>query len=187
MPETRPPFVSAFIVGNQQNTHANLHIYGSWCGGGGGEKRPNMNMLWEKVRRQLGATRFDYSIQLLLLLLLLLVVVLLWADFRCSSAEKTATHGDIDYDSDDIPLSPSTDEFRSKVACENDVIQLVCNPYSRIAVYSASYGRTEYESIQCAQPLGVKEESEYTTQYLWLCDGECIHVVVMTGCRVGFV
>lgn len=52
------------------------------------------------------------------------------------------------------------DEFRSKVACENDVIQLVCNPYSRIAVYSASYGRTEYESIQCAQPLGVKEESE---------------------------
>ncbi|XP_029718996.1 protein eva-1 [Aedes albopictus] len=50
-------------------------------------------------------------------------------------------------------------EFRSKIACENDVIQLSCNPYSRIAIYSASFGRTEYESLQCAQPQGVKEES----------------------------
>uniref|UniRef100_A0A182T7J9 SUEL-type lectin domain-containing protein n=1 Tax=Anopheles maculatus TaxID=74869 RepID=A0A182T7J9_9DIPT len=49
-------------------------------------------------------------------------------------------------------------EFRSKIACENDVIQLICNPYSRIAIYSANYGRTEYESLQCAQPQGVKEE-----------------------------
>lgn len=54
-----------------------------------------------------------------------------------------------------------SDEFRSKVACENEVIQLVCNPFSRIAIYSASYGRTEYESIQCAQPQGVKEESKF--------------------------
>lgn len=46
------------------------------------------------------------------------------------------------------------------MACENDVIQLMCNPYSRIAVYGASYGRTEYESLQCAQPSGVKEESK---------------------------
>lgn len=53
------------------------------------------------------------------------------------------------------------DEFRSKVACHNDVAQLECNPYSRIAVYSASFGRTEYESIQCPQPQGVREESEY--------------------------
>lgn len=50
------------------------------------------------------------------------------------------------------------DEFRSKVACENDSIQLVCNPYSRIAIYSASFGRTSYESIQCSQPQGVMEE-----------------------------
>ncbi|EDX15905.1 GD22491 [Drosophila simulans] len=49
-------------------------------------------------------------------------------------------------------------EFRSKVACHNDVAQLECNPYSRIAVYSASFGRTEYESIQCPQPQGVREE-----------------------------
>lgn len=54
-----------------------------------------------------------------------------------------------------------TDEFRSKTACENEVIQLVCNPFSRIAIYSASYGRTEYESIQCTQPQGVKEESKF--------------------------
>lgn len=53
-----------------------------------------------------------------------------------------------------------SDEFRSKVACENDVVQLKCNPNSRIAVYSASYGRTEYESVQCPQPQGVPEESK---------------------------
>ncbi|KAH8336604.1 hypothetical protein KR074_011989, partial [Drosophila pseudoananassae] len=51
-------------------------------------------------------------------------------------------------------------EFRSKVACHNDVAQLECNPYSRIAIYSASFGRTEYESIQCPQPQGVREESK---------------------------
>lgn len=55
-----------------------------------------------------------------------------------------------------------SDEFRSKVACENEIVQLTCNPYSRIAIYSASYGRTEYESIQCAQPQGVREESKCT-------------------------
>lgn len=54
-----------------------------------------------------------------------------------------------------------SDEFRSKVACENDVVQLQCNPNARIAVYSASYGRTEYESIQCPQPQRVPEESKY--------------------------
>lgn len=36
----------------------------------------------------------------------------------------------------------------------------MCNPYSRIAIYGASYGRTEYESLQCAQPSGVKEDFE---------------------------
>lgn len=51
-------------------------------------------------------------------------------------------------------------EFRSKVACENEVVNLQCNPNSRLAMYSASYGRTEYESIQCPQPQGVPEESE---------------------------
>ena len=58
-----------------------------------------------------------------------------------------------------------SDEFRSKVACENDVVQLMCNPYSRIAVYGASYGRTEYESLQCAQPNGVKEDFERKKEF----------------------
>ncbi|XP_068156174.1 uncharacterized protein [Drosophila tropicalis] len=40
-------------------------------------------------------------------------------------------------------------EFRSKVACEQDTMPLVCNPYSRIAIYSASFGHTERESVQC--------------------------------------
>ncbi|XP_031633868.1 uncharacterized protein LOC116347430 [Contarinia nasturtii] len=66
-------------------------------------------------------------------------------------------------------------EFRSKVACENEVIQLVCNPFSRIAIYSASYGRTEYESIQCTQPQGIKEEtclvSFATETVMQLCHG----------------
>lgn len=52
------------------------------------------------------------------------------------------------------------DEFRKKVACENDVVQLICNPYSRIALYSASYGRTEHETLQCANPAGIREESK---------------------------
>ncbi|XP_070496023.1 protein eva-1-like [Chironomus tepperi] len=50
-------------------------------------------------------------------------------------------------------------EFRSKVACENDIMSFECNPYSRIAVNAASFGRTEYESLQCPQQPGVKEEN----------------------------
>ncbi|KAL6254460.1 hypothetical protein P5V15_014510, partial [Pogonomyrmex californicus] len=49
-------------------------------------------------------------------------------------------------------------EFRSKVACENDVVNLVCYPGQRVAIFSASFGRTQYESMQCPQPLGVQEE-----------------------------
>lgn len=52
-------------------------------------------------------------------------------------------------------------EFRSKVSCENDIMSFECNPYSRIAINAASYGRTEYESLQCPQQPGVKEESEF--------------------------
>ncbi|XP_076261457.1 uncharacterized protein LOC143197137 isoform X2 [Rhynchophorus ferrugineus] len=67
-------------------------------------------------------------------------------------------------------------EFRSKVACENERIQLKCNPNSRVAVYSASYGRTQYESIQCPQPQGVPEESclaSYATEtVMQLCHGK---------------
>ncbi|XP_031336942.1 protein eva-1 isoform X4 [Photinus pyralis] len=67
-------------------------------------------------------------------------------------------------------------EFRSKVACQNEGIQLTCNPNSRIAIYSASYGRTEYESIQCPQPQGVPEETclvSYGTETVMkLCHGK---------------
>lgn len=67
-------------------------------------------------------------------------------------------------------------EFRSKVACENDEVPLKCNPNSRIAVYSASYGRTEYESIQCPQPQGVPEETclvSYATETVMnMCHGK---------------
>ncbi|XP_048517382.1 protein eva-1 isoform X2 [Dendroctonus ponderosae] len=67
-------------------------------------------------------------------------------------------------------------EFRSKVACENERIQLKCNPHSRVAVYSASYGRTQYESIQCPQAQGVPEETclaSYATEtVMQLCHGK---------------
>lgn len=67
-------------------------------------------------------------------------------------------------------------EFRSKVACENDIVQLECQPYFRIAIYSASYGRTEYESLQCPQRQGVPEETclvSYATEtVMQLCHGK---------------
>ncbi|XP_017778708.1 PREDICTED: protein eva-1 isoform X2 [Nicrophorus vespilloides] len=67
-------------------------------------------------------------------------------------------------------------EFRSKVACENERMQLKCNPNSRVAVYSASYGRTEYESFQCPQPQGVSEETclvSYATEtVMQICHGK---------------
>ncbi|XP_062555741.1 uncharacterized protein LOC134220649 isoform X2 [Armigeres subalbatus] len=49
-------------------------------------------------------------------------------------------------------------EFRSLIACEKDVIRLACGRYTRVAIYSASYGRTAYESSHCTQTAGTKEE-----------------------------
>ncbi|XP_065155934.1 protein eva-1-like isoform X2 [Atheta coriaria] len=67
-------------------------------------------------------------------------------------------------------------EFRSRVACENERIQLQCAPNSRVAIYSASYGRTEYESSQCPQPQGVAEETclvSYATEtVMQICHGK---------------
>jgi hypothetical protein len=37
----------------------------------------------------------------------------------------------------------------------------MCNPYSRIAIYGATYGRAEYESLQCAQPNGSPSRQEH--------------------------
>ncbi|XP_029660100.1 uncharacterized protein LOC115233683 isoform X1 [Formica exsecta] len=67
-------------------------------------------------------------------------------------------------------------EFRSKVACENDVINLVCFPSQRVAIFSASFGRTQYESLQCPQPRGVQEETcmmDFATEtVMQLCHGK---------------
>lgn len=41
------------------------------------------------------------------------------------------------------------------------MIQLMCNPYSRIAIYGATYGKTGDESLQCQQPSQTsKDESK---------------------------
>ncbi|XP_050314860.1 uncharacterized protein LOC126749218 [Anthonomus grandis grandis] len=67
-------------------------------------------------------------------------------------------------------------EFRSKTVCENERIQLKCNPNQRVAIYSASYGRTQYESVQCPQAPGVPEETclaSYATETaMQLCHGK---------------
>jgi hypothetical protein len=44
----------------------------------------------------------------------------------------------------------------------------MCNPYSRIAIYGATYGRTEYESLQCAQPAVTKDDEKNFTRKLKL-------------------
>ncbi|KAG8225254.1 hypothetical protein J437_LFUL006486 [Ladona fulva] len=67
-------------------------------------------------------------------------------------------------------------EFRSKVACEDETTELRCGSHARIAIYSASFGRTEYESIQCPQPQGVPEETclvSYATETaMQMCHGK---------------
>lgn len=45
----------------------------------------------------------------------------------------------------------SLGEFKSVTGCENDVVQLTCNPGSRLAIYSAIYGYSG-ESLLCPQP-----------------------------------
>lgn len=51
------------------------------------------------------------------------------------------------------------DEFRSRTACENEVLKLSCNPFSRVAVFDAQYGRTAYDVV-CPQRQGVSDESK---------------------------
>ena len=51
-------------------------------------------------------------------------------------------------------------EFRSKIICENETIQLKCKRNARIAIYSATFGRVQFQSAQCLQPPGVDDESE---------------------------
>ncbi|ODM88903.1 Protein eva-1 C [Orchesella cincta] len=67
-------------------------------------------------------------------------------------------------------------EFRSVIGCQDDVIQLSCNKSSRLAIYSANYGRTEYESVSCPQPAGVQEETclaSYATEtVMQMCHGK---------------
>ncbi|XP_020287988.1 protein eva-1 homolog C isoform X2 [Pseudomyrmex gracilis] len=80
-------------------------------------------------------------------------------------------------------------EFRSKVACENDAINLVCNPGYRVAIFSASFGRTQYESVQCPQPRGVMEETcsiDFATETLInLCHGKRRCIVVASNTTFG--
>ncbi|CAK9801157.1 Protein eva-1 homolog C [Anthophora plagiata] len=68
------------------------------------------------------------------------------------------------------------DQFRRKVACKNDNVTLACHPGQRVAIFRASFGRTEYESYECPQPHDVKEETclaSYATEIVInLCHGK---------------
>ncbi len=63
-----------------------------------------------------------------------------------------------------VPASLTSASFSSKVGCEHEKINLECEPFARLAIFSASYGRTQYQSVQCPQPQGVAEESAYPSQ-----------------------
>ena len=56
-------------------------------------------------------------------------------------------------------------EFRSKIICENETIQLKCKRNARIAVYSATFGRVHFQSLQCPQPPGVEDESKFNNMF----------------------
>lgn len=54
-----------------------------------------------------------------------------------------------------------SDEFHSRTVCEDDVIELSCNPNSRLVIYDAQYGRIAHEpSHTCPQPPGVMDDGE---------------------------
>lgn len=58
-------------------------------------------------------------------------------------------------------------EFRSRVACENDKLKLECNPYSRIAIYGAIFGRSEEENaaICSKNPEGSRNEPKHPCKF----------------------
>ncbi|XP_053681289.1 uncharacterized protein LOC128732145 [Anopheles nili] len=66
-------------------------------------------------------------------------------------------------------------EFRSLISCEKDIVRLTCGQYTRIAIYSATYGRTAYESTHCTQTAASQEQtclSEHTSHTLTeICQG----------------
>lgn len=48
------------------------------------------------------------------------------------------------------------DEYKSKVACEDDKLRLSCKKSMVIAIYSAIFGRTQGGSLECPyQNLGM--------------------------------
>lgn len=59
-------------------------------------------------------------------------------------------------------------EFRSKIICENETIQLKCKRNARIAIYSATFGRVQFQSAQCLQPPGIEDESKFSNPHLWI-------------------
>ncbi|XP_057365954.1 protein eva-1-like isoform X1 [Daphnia carinata] len=67
-------------------------------------------------------------------------------------------------------------EFRSKIICENETIQLKCKRNARIAIYSATFGRVQFQSAQCLQPPGVDDEtceaSFSTETVMQMCHGK---------------
>ncbi|XP_071446054.1 uncharacterized protein [Hetaerina americana] len=67
-------------------------------------------------------------------------------------------------------------EFRSKVACKDEIATIRCGPRTQLAIYSATFGRSQMDSYHCPQPAGVPEEecqTSFTTEtVMQMCHGK---------------
>jgi hypothetical protein len=66
-------------------------------------------------------------------------------------------------------------EFVTKVICEGEQLQLKCQKGTRIAIYSANFGRRQRGCLDCPQPEGMEEEecqASYATEMVMrICHG----------------
>ncbi|XP_046390503.1 uncharacterized protein LOC124159048 isoform X2 [Ischnura elegans] len=67
-------------------------------------------------------------------------------------------------------------EFRSKVACQDETATIRCGARTNLAIYSATFGRSQMDSYNCPQPAGVPEEeclTSFTTELVMqICHGK---------------
>lgn len=75
-----------------------------------------------------------------------------------------------------LSLSPSTDEYKSKVVCEEDKMRLSCKQGMQIAVYSAMFGRTLQGTLEC--PLHHRRAPSVGEQMFYS------HIVTVQACGI---
>ncbi|KAB7506560.1 Protein eva-1-like protein C, partial [Armadillidium nasatum] len=65
------------------------------------------------------------------------------------------------------------DTFINKLICEGNEITLDCGPQSRIAIYTAMFGRTKHGSLLCPQTPGLPEDDCLANFATDIVMGEC--------------